>query len=324
MKRKLLRRLLLAVGVPAVLLAAGEAYLRTRVPACDVTPFRVSAVEGLASEFRPGFRTLYKGHEVTFNSDGYRGPEFPPREEDVLRVGLVGDSFTFGTAVPLEDTLAVKLREALDAVGRPAQVLNFGVPGYCALNVAAVVEERALAHDLDVVVYVFYANDVDPPPRWDEIPPDARIDAFHGYPLGSALLQWANVRVKQLALYFGVQLARRTPEASRAEYAGGGGERVRAALTRMRDACAQAGVDFTMVVYPHLTRAGHNPFRPIDEGALADARALGIPALDLLEAFGDDRDLSAYWASVFDHHPDGRANGRVAGRIARALIEFRQ
>ena len=30
---------------------------------------------GLSAEFRPGFTTLYKGHQVSINSDGFRGPE---------------------------------------------------------------------------------------------------------------------------------------------------------------------------------------------------------------------------------------------------------
>lgn len=319
MKRRTVKRLLWAILVPAILLAAAEAYLRTKVPACGVTPFRLSETEGLSAEFRPGFTTLYKGFEVSFNSAGFRGPEFPPREEGVLRVALVGDSFAYGTAVALGDTLALKLEEALAEEGAAAQVFNMGVPGYCALNVAAVVEHEALPLDPDVVVYVFYANDVEPPAQWDEIAPDAVIDAFHGYPLGSALLQWTNVRVKRLALAFGVQLARRTPEASQDEYLGGGGERLRQALSRMRDACATADVELLFAVYPHLTRREANPFRPIDELALVDAESLGNETYDLLEAFGDERDLSGYWASVFDHHPDGEANAKVAAFLARRL-----
>ncbi len=308
-----------SIGAPLLLLAGAESCLRGAVPACGTTPFRTSELDGLSAEFRPGFRTLYKGHQVSFNSDGYRGPEFPERRTGVLRVALVGDSFTFGTAVALEDTLAVRLQSALAERGREAQVLNLGVPGYTASNVAAVVESRALALQPDVVLYVFYANDVEPPREWGEIPPDSIIDALDGYPLHSAFLQWTLVRTKQVFLAFGVQLARRTPQASRAEYAGAGGARVRASLVRMQEACEQEGVRLLIAAYPHLTRSAHNPFRPIDEGLAADCAALDLEYVDLLEAFGAEGNLARYWASVFDHHPDGEANALVASLLATRL-----
>ena len=107
-----------------------------------------------------------------------------------------------------------------------AQVLNLGVPGYGAGHAAAVVEHDALRLDPDVVLYVFYNNDADPPPEFDSIDPEAVIDGMYGFPLHSALLQWLNVRVKQAALgWFGLQLARRTPARSQAIWDEGGGER---------------------------------------------------------------------------------------------------
>lgn len=315
-----LKKLLASSGITLALLVAAEVYLRQDVPHCGTTPFRVSDVPGLSSEFRPGFETLYKGHQTAFNSDGYRGGEFPAREEGVLRIALVGDSFTFGSAVALEETLAPQLEDELLSRGLPAQVLNLGVPGYCAQNVAAVVENRALAFDPDVVIYVFYSNDVDPPPEFEEIPPDAVIDGMYGYPLHSALAQWSLVMIKRVALGFGVSLARRTPEFSRASYQeGGGGERVRDALSRMKAATEASGVRFAMAVFPHLTRVDMNPFRPIDELALADSRALGIESVDLLEAFAGEEDLTPYWASVFDSHPSGEGHRRAAVHLAETL-----
>jgi lysophospholipase L1-like esterase len=313
------RRAAIALAAAAALLGAAEIAARRAVPACGITPFRLSAVPGLASELRPSFRTLYKGHVVEINSSGFRGPEFPGRADGVLRVALAGDSFTFGNGVGFEDTLGAQLERALAAAGRPAQVLNLGVPGYTATNVASVVAHRAPELAPDVVVYVFYANDVDAPASFDSIPPDARIDTYWSFPLRSALLQRTLVAIKQTALAFDVPLGRRTPASSRAEYLGAGGERVRAALATMRDACAACGAQLVVAAYPHLTEPRFNPFRPIDELALADARALGIAAVDLLEAFEGEDDLSGYWVSSFDQHPDGEANARVAARLAGAL-----
>lgn len=310
------KRLLLVTLTPLLLALLGELLLRPLVPACGVTPFRTSQRSGLASEFRPGFTTLYKGFQTSFNSGGYRGPEFPAPREGARRVALVGDSFAFGSAVDLADTLAVRLEGALG----DAQVLNLGVPGYCASNVAAVVEHDALRLDPDVVLYLFYNNDIDPPPSFESIPQDAVIDGMHGFPGHSALLQWLNVRIKGFALrVLGLQLARRTPEESAQLWEEGGEERLRTSLLDMRERCEAAGVRFAVAVYPNLTVVERSPFRPIDLGAISTCKDLGVECLDLLDAFSGEADLTRYWASVFDTHPNGAANGLVADYLARQL-----
>lgn len=311
------KRLLLVTVLPLLLALGAELYLRTQVPTCGVTPFRISQRAGLASEFRPGFTTTYKGFEVSYNSDGYRGPELPQRAEGLPRIALVGDSFVYGSAVDLPDTLAVRLERALGE----AQVLNLGVPGYSAENVAAVVQHDALRLDPDIVLYVYFANDSDPPSSFESIPEDAVIDGMYQFPGHSALLQWINVRVKHLALTsFGVQLARLTPADSRTLWENGGGQRVRGAIENMRDLCAAKGIRFLVAGYPYLTLVEQNPFRPLDEGAAAVCAELGVEWVDLVEAFDGERDLSSYWASVFDTHPNGAANAKAAAHLAPYLL----
>ena len=313
------KKLLLALASTAALAALGEAIARRYVPDCGVTIFRTSAVPGLSAEMRPGFRGLYKGFQVQVNSEGFRGPEFPAKEEGVPRIVLVGDSMTFGSSIDWPDTLGVKLEQALARSGQRAQVLNLAVVGYCALNIAALVEHRALAFEPDVVVYVFYANDTLPPDDWGEIPPDATIDPLAGYPAHSALLQWTYVWVKEAVMHLGWSLAHRTPDASRGEYMGGGGARVREALARVQAACREHGARLIVASYPHLIQPRFNSFRPIEELAAADARALGIEWIDLAEAFGPRTHVRDLWASVFDHHPNGKANGMAAEILARTL-----
>ena len=304
-----------------VLIGAAELYFRTQVPESGTTPFRTSEVAGLSSELRPGFETRYKGIDVRINAIGCRGDELEARDPEVLRVALVGDSFAFGSGVPLRDTLGERLEAALAAAGQPAEVVNFGVPGYCAVESSIVVREKALAVDPDVVLYLFYANDTEAPREYAEIPQDAVIDSMHAFTAGSAFLEWLSVRSRQLASGLGRPIGKRTPEFSRSLYEGGGGVRVRRALTRMRDACSEADVPLVVAGYPHLTHTDVNPFRPIDELAAKDAAELGIPFVDLLEAFDGENDLTGYWAHVFDHHPNGEANARAAEVLAPYLLD---
>lgn len=314
------KRKLATVAVVLVTLVGGaELLLRRAVPHCAVTPFRNSDVPGLMAELRPGFETLYRGHVVRTNSEGYRGPEWPEPREGALRVALVGDSFTFGNAVAFEDTLGVGLAAALDGRGVDADVLNLGVPGYAAENVAAVVEHRALAHEPDVVVYVFFANDVEPPLVEREIPPDAEIDAMFGFPLRSALAQWTLVMVKRAASKVGVQLGSKTAEDWEAIYDDGGRDRYLSALERMKASCDAAGVRLVVAVFPFLTRLDLSPTGPLERRAIEDAEALGIEVVPLVEAFEGEGDLTRYRASVFDSHPSGEGHRRAAGWLAMAL-----
>ena len=92
---------------------------------------------------------------------------------------------------------------------------------------------------------------------------------------------------------------------------------MRASLIRMQRACEESSVRLLVAAYPHLTHSDHNPFRPIDEGLAAECEQLGLEFVDLLDAFGGERNLDRYWASVFDHHPNGEANALVGALLAR-------
>ena len=69
------------------------------------------------------------------NDDGIRcGPDrvrFAPQPAPgVMRIILLGDSFTYGDEVPYEQTWGARLEDELLARGRRAEVINLGVSGY--------------------------------------------------------------------------------------------------------------------------------------------------------------------------------------------------
>lgn len=79
---------------------------------------------------RPGARSL--DGRATANGDGLRAEREVPRERDpaVLRVVLLGDSFTFGDELRPGDTWGAALERGLAGRGVPAEVLNLGVNAY--------------------------------------------------------------------------------------------------------------------------------------------------------------------------------------------------
>lgn len=315
----IVRGVLVALPVVAAALV-GELVLRRHVPACGVTPFRTATLDGLQAELRPSFETTYMGVPVRINAAGFRGPEHPPPDGSTPRVALIGDSFTFGNGVAWEDTLGARLAARLAQRGRPTVVLNCGVPGYTAGNARALLAGRVLALAPDEVVYVFFANDViDDPPR-HAIDPDSVIDAYHGFPLGSALLQFLGVRVKAglrgLGLFEDTGLIASELRAFRA----GGRERVREAVRAMAQECAARGVRLRVVIYPFLSAPASNPYAPIDSAVLEDCAALGVPCANLLGAFPEPERLAALRVGPYDAHPNGAANAAAAALLGRLLL----
>lgn len=95
------------------------------------------------------------------NSQGLRGRELPAtKASDAFRVVVLGDSWTVGVNVPVEETYVALLETALGEPLRPRRpkVLNFGVIGGKAETGRRLLP-RVLALDADLVVVAYAQND---------------------------------------------------------------------------------------------------------------------------------------------------------------------
>lgn len=285
-----------------------------------LTPFQVSADPELIAELRPNFETVYAGLPVRTNGAGFRGAEFPAPRPGVHRIALIGDSYVFGSGVEEESTLGAVLERRLVELGVPCQVLSCGVPGYTAPDVARMLEARVLGERPDQVLYVNFANDLDHVAKYESIPADSVIDAMRDFRLRSAAIEYGIQIARRVGWRFGRHVGRDHTSAIEALYRGEGGDRVRGAIARMRTACAEHGIPYQVVIYPHLTVPSLDPLRTADECLLAEAPSLGVEAIDLLPAFGGERDLTRYWIGAFDTHPNAEGHGRAGRYLAEELL----
>jgi hypothetical protein len=108
----------------------------------------------LGHRLRPDFES----GDIRTNSWGFRDREYPAaRTEGVLRIVVIGDSFTFGSARPEENY--PKALERLLA-GR-AEVINTGVPAYSTVQEVAHLKRFGLPFHPDVVLLgLFLTGDV--------------------------------------------------------------------------------------------------------------------------------------------------------------------
>ncbi len=106
----------------------------------------------------PERRVLY-----AINEDGFRDRRYErPKPAGTVRVAVLGDSFTFGNGVALDETLPKVAERALQGFVPeiPVEVMNCGVGGYDTDQEVGLLEWRVLPFEPDLVVIVYYLNDV--------------------------------------------------------------------------------------------------------------------------------------------------------------------
>jgi len=163
LQRALLNLVLLATS-SLVALALAEVGVRWLVPqrldysrplyqADDVLVFRMRpGLDGENSQFE------FVVHERT-NRLGLRDRELGPKPQGGLRVLALGDSYTFGNGVELEETYSKQLEERLrGSLARSVEVINSGVPAWSLLQELRFLQHQGLALHPDVVLLGFYVG----------------------------------------------------------------------------------------------------------------------------------------------------------------------
>lgn len=123
----------LAAASAAVAFFAIDLGLRVLYPQVPI----ITLDARLGTSLRPNLsvRKTFGGHErvvtVTTNAMGLRGAEVPAdKPRGVRRILALGDSFTFGDGVQLDETWPRQLEARLNVAGRQYEVVNAGVGGY--------------------------------------------------------------------------------------------------------------------------------------------------------------------------------------------------
>lgn len=371
-KRRLgnLGKLVIGFGVlPVLLLLTAELLLRLLGPGlpgrgdvrADVKVMRrarPNEAPGVGWVLDPGSRVLqsydepdglggWKTREVVYqiNSLGFRGPEASLRPgPDVWRIAVLGDSFTFGTAIRFEHTWPEVLRRTLERVpgsSTRVEVLNFAMEAIHTGQEVALLENRVLAFEPDLVIVAVHANDasgsgIEPPPRPES---DARVDwivrlgltsgrrapGAERSPAERRLASWRSAsRLVDLiahrmyfALYGSIYV-----ENCRADWAAGSAGRAafRTALKRASELSRLRGFELLIVHYPVLTGLRSDyPLEPVRDAIALEARELGLDFLDLLPAF-HGQDGKSLWAHPHDFHPGPRANQIAGAAVAAHLL----
>lgn len=275
-----------------------------------------SSIPELGYELKPNLDELYKKVPFRTNSAGLRDREYPKEKpEGSFRTAVIGDSFTMPTGVPIEEAFHSRIENSLNQSSREKgssqqyEFLNFGVGGYQLPQYLAILRERALDWEPDLVVialstndHIFFQSIAD---KFNE-PYRVKEETFPFFEI--ELIPW-------LARTFGAA-ATATPRPTMLtpnfrqhvdEYFG-----------HLRALASAENVPMVIVfLAPYRWQ-----FEELREGLASLAAAHDIPFIDASESLPEEENLDL---RIFraDGHPNGTANARFATTIERELLRQR-
>ena len=253
--------------------------------------------------------------DLRTNSLGFRDEEFDsePGEEE-LRWMCLGDSFTFGIGVDLEETWPQLIESDLqDRLGRPVEVINAGFaagshypPGYLPW-----LKSDGVLFSPSLLVLGICLNDLHKKiptlayPRPDPKPVlGGRSRLLH---LVRTVL--AERRQRGVKRNYG-DVVRADP---------GPWQEVSASLLEMKQLLAEHNCEFVVAILPMLSQLDESyPYRELHELVAEFCGENDVRYVDLFEAVNGevDRDL---WVHRSDQHPNGRGHRLLADGLLESL-----
>jgi hypothetical protein len=252
------------------------------------------------------------------NNHGFRGRDVSKKKpEGVFRIMVVGDSFTFGEGVRLEDTFVARLEGILRDGPMPAvEVLNFGIGSWGARSEYFYLVKEGLQFEPDLVLLVFTPNDAEYAGGLDLWTDFREAYEAPGALKHSYFASWVYARVNRTLV------GRRYIEELVAS-ALGEHEKWRRTLglvSRLEQVTRFAGSDYAIAIFPFMFELDEDyPLAAIHELVAETARAAGTPCLDLLPAFFGHA-YTDLWVHPSDQHPNEVAHAIAASAIARFLV----
>ena len=252
--------------------------------------------------------------QIQINDLGFRDKPFERKKKDgELRILTIGDSFTFGSGVRLEDSWPQVLEEMLaeDREG-PVEVINGGyAAGFHAPDgYWHWVETDGVAFDPDVLIVGFCLNDMGPVPMlaYPVVDPKTWLGGVSEI-LNSIQRSIAQEEVKKRK-QDATEIIRMRPLPW---------ENTKGGLRRIREVLKKNDIRLIVAVFPMISLLGENhPYVGLHKMVGDFCAEEGIESVDLLSRFRglDEQDL---WVHATDQHPNHIGHKMIAEGVLEYL-----
>jgi lysophospholipase L1-like esterase len=251
----------------------------------------------IGHEHRPNAHARLMGVDVDINALGYRGREIAiSRTPGIRRILMLGDSFTEGWGVAVDETVSRRLEILFDQRGMAVEVVNAGVGNSGSVQEVQGFLTRHARLNPDLVILNFDFRSAIPVPRyaddgWLVRHSEARMFLSSG---ADALQRLTGVK-------------RRWADDYLALFDGPGWPAAKAAIVRLVEYCRAHQIELLIANWPELHDVQHYVLGSITDRIRALADAEHVAFIDLLDAV-KTQDSSTLWVTPADPHPNGYAN----------------
>lgn len=269
------------------------------------------------------------GVYTKINSQGLRDYEYSIKKpEKIFRIIGLGDSYTYGWGVKLEDIYLKQLEKKL----RNVEVINFGVGGYNTVQEVEFFKEK-IDYEPDLVIIGYLLNDAS-----DNWMPDLNKDGGGikyaekskgsiPIPLGLKIFLSENLdsykflsqKYHNLLMNLGIRES--TEESSFELYKDDNINWVKAqnAMKELSDLSKKYNFKVLFVMLPYLYELDNYPYLSLNKKVLDIADENGFYTLDTTSYFKGYKDNSL-WVDPTDKHPNSKGHEIIANAIYEKLI----
>jgi hypothetical protein len=324
--------------------------LRARLDAYAAVPG--SRYYGLRANYRERVDDAVSSFTFATNSYGIRDAEFDSAEAHPRRVIFLGDHFTQGVGVDLEETFVKQFEHRMEAAtGQDWQALNLGLGGGT-FDAIHMYRTKGIALPHRYVVLGFYMNDMRDnlafqrrplrghDPRELEVAADRRVRAFlgqnsHLWNLLAARLDWPVVyrlRVRSDQSWFSPYVRVDEPGEVRRAWALTFG-----ALKELTDLARSRNAELLLLVLPTKVQVDRDVFTQFVTGhdlkvdqvqfdrpqrmLKKFAAEAGIPVIDVLDSVGHRANHADVYYNRRDNHFNERGYAATGAILARVFLE---
>ena len=289
-------------------------------------------------QLKPGIDVLTWGDTRVLTDEwGHTrvGERHPVHEVPEFKLAIVGDSTSFGWKVQYEESYGEVLRGLLEErTGRKVEVRNFSVPGYNSLHNRVTTRDRVMPWNPDLIVLHYDHNDAD---LLFEVPPQFLPPEYGDNFLNSRFLKLLSRRIRGARNKDMMERASDQPGHPNKFYKSYrvAGPDYDAHIEEVRALRKDAGETPVLAFVFNIWIDAQDDFVDdlyytlLHEPLVPRLDAMGYDVVDSYPVFQqlleerDEGDLSFFWSSAVDGHPNPEGHRFIAELLADEIIERR-